>query len=344
MGTEIVLAHLDDPVLAALSTLGIPVDTTKTLEGWDRSRRVVLALLDPVVSGAPGLATLTLMEPREVRLRHAISVPASDVGRLVASMDRALEPVGEPWPALVASMPGARARGLPGRGAIALIPDVEAVRIVVIDHTELRDPVTDLETYVADLEPQADDTQGTAALELSTRPELTVTALVRPWRVRALAVMLGMEAVHEQLPEIEPAFRRSALATGRNIELRCEHLLSMPREIDDWAVGLDADGPRSRSLVVGSLTEHGRARMDEVTTVEPVALRRDDLLAHTFFGLAPSNSEPAVSARELQPCGALAPLIVAMSAPSMWVGTMVDGSSWGRGLGASVCRRKLHER
>src|SRR5690606_28817363 len=157
-------------------------------------------------------------------------------------------PAGESWPELVAGLPGARARVLRGEGAIALIPDPEAVRVVAITHAELREPVAHLDAFKADLQPTIDDVEDTPALELAARPAFGLAVYVRPWRARSLAVMLGMRAAHLALPKLEPSLRRSALASGLNILLGCERMLGEPREVDDWAVGRVADGPRSRAI------------------------------------------------------------------------------------------------
>lgn len=337
VGADLAITSLDDPVLGTLHAFGIPLDATQELQGWDRDRRVVLAIGDPIVGGPPGAPPLIMMDPDEVRLRHVIALPASDVALLIESLDRALEPAGEAWPELVSGVPGARARTLRGQGAIALFPDTEAVRIVAITHAELREPAATLDATLADLQPSPDPVEDTPAIELAARPEVGLALHVRPWRLRVLAAMLGMHAAHREVSKVEPPLRRSALAAGLNIVLGCERMLGEPREVDDWTLGLAADGPRSMAMVVGSLTERGRERMRAMTSeAEPLGLRRDDLVANTFIDITAAPREHPATEHELQACGRLAPWILGMGSPSTWGDRAVELAAGGNELGASI--------
>ncbi len=335
VAAELAITKLDDPVLAALRVLGISVEADDGLQGWDRERRVVLAMGDPLVVGPPGLPSLRMMEPGEVRLRHVIALPASDVEVLVASLDRALESAGEPWPALVAGIPGARGRMLRGRGAVALMPDTDAVRIVAITHAELREPAADLDAFIADLQAPHEIVEDTPALELAARPELGLAVYVRPWRLRVLLAMLGMRAAHLEVSRLEPWLRHSALAAGLHIVLGCEGMLSEPREVDDWTIGLVADG--SRAMLVGGLTQLGHERIGgPISPVEPLALRREDLIASLFIAAIVTPPPSLASDRDLEACGRVAPRILAMGLPSTWVSRVAATWAEDEGLGSSI--------
>lgn len=330
--------NLDDPVLGALRLLRIAAGVVE-LKDRDRGRPVVFALADPVVDGPPGLPSLLMRDPKAVRLRHVIDVPALDTQRLVVELDGALESAGRPWPALVAERPGARARELAGRGAIALLPEASTVRVVVITTAAGRDPTADLPAFVADLEPSPGKLAVTPALELAARSEFGASFHIRPWRMRALGASLGMGVTHEMLATIDADLRPRAFATGVNIVLDCERVLGEPREIDDWAVGLVADGPRSRTTVIGSLTERGRQIAGElVSEVRPLGLRRDDATISGFFGLAVVADE-AAAANDLRSipkkCGLLAPWSMGFGSPMAWGSAVARGVA-DEGLGTTI--------
>ena len=333
---EVVMSsRFDAPVLGVLRAVGVPVRDSE-LDGWDLRRRTVLALGDPMIDGPPGLPALRLKEPRSVRLRHQIALPALSVEKLMGSLDAALADLEAAPAEIIADAPGAKARVLPREGIVVLLPENTQVRVVVLTHARGREPHRDARAFASDLVPGSGDGQ-TAALRFAAQPSHAVASLIRPRRLRPLGVMLGMAAAHDAVERIEPDLQRGALAHGLNLVLECERMMGEEPEFRHWAVGLRTGGSTIVSEMMGDSTAHGRGILDAVSqSVATVGVRRDDLVAQGSF-VSPfvqnEDSDTTQTVEAFQRCGRFAPLALALASPMRWAAPVIAGKLRGDGGG-----------
>ncbi|MCA9654465.1 MAG: hypothetical protein KC501_31390 [Myxococcales bacterium] len=312
------------------------------LGGWDPSRPVVASLGEVPYGGPPGAVTplLPVREGWMPPVRHQLWVPAKDPAALVASLATTIG--AKAWPELVEGREGARGLDLEDeRAAVALLPEAEAVRVVVFQSGGGLVGDARLEHLRGRLDAEAAEPEATPALSLLAQPDGMAAGWVRPWRMRALAAWLGAMQVLEALHVVATDQRSVLLARGMQIVLGSELLMTdAGAELDDLAVSLVADEGMLRLRMAASLTPEGEtifaAGLDEapellVTKAEDawleLALRLDARAAldatepPPAFARAERLSEVAEA---LQDGGSLATLYVTMRHP-MGMLRMLDG-------------------
>ncbi|MEM6995178.1 MAG: hypothetical protein AAF721_31995 [Myxococcota bacterium] len=330
-----------DDAAAGLWSLGRLIDVelpAAKFVGRDRTRPIVVSALEPMRHGPPGVAFAAMADNDQLLpLRFMALMPATDTGALVDSVIASLGPDVRPAPNLVADHDGARGAEIIGRFGgrihVAALPEGDRVRVVLLHSgIGLADPEL---ASLLDVNPvQPPDTP---AMRLAAANGYPLTALVRPWQLRALSTWFGLREVERAVETVAMEQRTMARAKGWSIVSASE--LWMPddlAEFDDWAFGLRREGEDGVAVsAVASLTERGQKiwRSGTGGTAAPFALKREVLAdawtaadAPTMIGAADKHALPMPlnvdALRSWQSCGWYCPMFVALRSPAAAGNTM----------------------
>ncbi len=229
------------------------------IQGWDPSRPVVASLAETPYDGIPGsvITQLPTLDRKIPPLRHQVLLPATDPSTLVGSLTGLLGPMGKPWPALVEGHAGAHAIDM-GDASVALFPADSAVRVVIFQGGVLPDEAERLAYHKEHLTATPQAPVHTPALSLLAQPDGMISALVRPWRLRPLAVLTGSTEMLYALATVGSGNIDSIMARGMHYVLMSELTMTDEgAEVDDLAMSLTADEGTLRVHSVMSLTPKG---------------------------------------------------------------------------------------
>lgn len=235
------------------------------LTGWDRERAIVASLGEVPFGGAPGSVTpvLPVRDGWMPPVRHQVLVPTTDAAALIGSLTKLLEAGGKPWPALVEGRDGARAIELGQRDAIALLPQDDAVRVVIFQASGGLVDDARLQHLRGRLDSEPAEPARTPALSLLAEPSGVIAGWVRPWRVRPLAAWSGAVQVLRALDVVDTDQRAMLFSRGMQIVLDAELLMTdAGAELDDLGISLVADDGVLRLRTASSLTPEGEAILD----------------------------------------------------------------------------------
>ncbi|MEM7155077.1 MAG: hypothetical protein AAF799_19680 [Myxococcota bacterium] len=231
-------------------------------EGRDTSRPIVVSAYEAPVDGPPGVATagLVSLELAMPPMRHQVVVPATDRDALMASLEQWWSASSRPAPALVEGLPGAVGLELspraPFQSFVALVPEEEHVRMVVLHEGRGIRDAGELRSHLdVDEHPRVD----TPAMRHALDERHAAAALVRPWRLRATGVWIGLYYMGQAADFVEAKDRPSIIAKGASIAATVD--VATPddlAEFDDWSVGVSSDAAGLQMTVVASLTPRGR--------------------------------------------------------------------------------------
>lgn len=234
----------------ALAALGAPPPPAD-LDAWDRERPLVLALAEPprdvpVGAIAPGYAADALPG-----LRHQILIPARDPGALLRTFSSAWAASGPPRPPTLGDPPGAEIRDLPSGAAIALVPEPDLLRLIIISGGIASPDAARPAVIVTPAAPA--QTAG-----LVTLGEDPATLLVRPQKLAALAGWQGARDRVTAVRDAGPDQRAAAARVLLGIALGCEVLRGNEApEVDDYAISLLGEDGALHLRVIASLTPRG---------------------------------------------------------------------------------------
>lgn len=236
------------------------------IDGLDLERPVVASLGEVPFGGAAATVTpqLPVHEGWIPPMRHQILLPAEDTAALVRSLAAALEVPGTPWPALVEGREGARGIELDERDAAALLPEKDAVRVVLFQSGGGQAEDARLEHLRGRLDTERAELPSTPAADRLADADAVVAGLVRPWRVRPLAAWQGATQVLMALASVSNDQRGMLFARGMQIVLDSELLMTDEgAEVDDFAASLVADDGVLRLRTTMSLTPEGEEILDK---------------------------------------------------------------------------------
>lgn len=256
----------DAESLPGLLGLSLGMDPASIeLTGWDHERAIVASLGEVPYGGPPGSVTPSLpvrdgwMPP----VRHQVLVPTTDAAALIGSLAKLVDAGGKPWPALVEGRDGARAIDLGERNAIALLPQGDAVRVVIFQASGGLGGDARLQHLRGRLDTEPAELERTPALSLLAEPSGVIAGWVRPWRVRPLAAWSGAVEVLRALDAVDADQRALLFSRGMQIVLDAELMMTdAGAELDDLGVSLVADDGVLRLRTASSLTPEGEAILD----------------------------------------------------------------------------------
>ncbi|MDC0672118.1 hypothetical protein [Nannocystis radixulma] len=272
----------------ALKAMQVDVPTADTV-GWDRSRPLVFALFEPPHDGPVGTiaAGLPLLRGAVPNIRHQIIAPATDPAALTRSLASSFAAHGLTRPAWAHE---GQIWGVGESGWVALVPEVDAVRVIVASGG-LFPPGFFAERSHARY--RGDPTvRGAAAPRTAGVASMSGDAiglLVRPQKYAALRTWEGAL----QLRELESIAAPDQIVSVRQKQLEilagCEVVYGNEApEVDDVVLGLAATDDALRLRAVASLTPRGAAAVDRAATgVDVLAVKRPDPPASGWwrFGL-----------------------------------------------------------
>lgn len=306
----------------ALDALGAP-PPPDALDAWDRERPLVLALAEPprdvpVGAIAPGYAPDLVPG-----LRHQILIPAKDPSALLRAFSSAWAARGAARPPRPDDPPGAEVRDLPDGAALALVPEPDLLRLVIVSGgiagraDAPRPPV---------LVPAAAPAPSAG---LATLGEDPASLLVRPQKLAALS---GWQSARDRLTAIRgsgPNDRAAASRVVLGVAAGCEVLRGNEApEVDDYAFSLADEDGALHVRVIASLTPRGAKAFaaGERPGEGLLALRAADAPAYGWFrfdrlaataaldGDITTSLEVDDLALQVETCG-LNPLVPSPTAP-----------------------------
>lgn len=250
------------------------------LAGWDLGRPIVMALGEPPVDGPPGAALATYLGRTELEpQRHQVSIPATDDDALVGALAHVLDVLGEPAPALVEGLEGARAWRA-GVDYVAVLPQETTVRLVVLAGAFGEPTPTRLAAWKARLQPTPVSLPDTPALALALAPEAVVAVLARPWRLRGWATWRGFYELAEAREVVSRDQIDRAQVVGGAIAMSADLVMSQREaDVDDWAFALVGDDTSLRVRAAASLTASGRKGWDDAWADACGEAKADDAAA-----------------------------------------------------------------
>ncbi|MEM6989848.1 MAG: hypothetical protein AAF721_05110 [Myxococcota bacterium] len=293
-------------------------------EGRDASRPVVLSMMEAPFDGPAGaaIAQMSPLDRRHFPLRHQVVIPASDRAALMKSLRAWVGDKAKELPELVGGIDGAVGfsvkRQWPTQRFVALVPEENHVRVVVLDHAMGFDDPKQLRPW---LEAPSDTLPDTPALRHLAGAKQPVGILMRPWQLRALGAALGMYEARRAIDTVSGAYRHAAMAKGTAIAAVIEVLTpDTHAEFDDWSFVVAGDEENLRMTTVASLTPAGRKvwKAGGAKSVAPVGLKRDvagDAFVSADLSAMIAAAEPhevevkrlSNLAEEVQQCGVFCP-------------------------------------
>jgi hypothetical protein len=246
---------------ALLPPEGSPVN------GWDRTRPVVLALGEATRSGPPGTLAPTL-DATPGALRHRALIPATDPVALTARLAAAAEALGAKPDAAV----GSHGYRLGDDTVVALFPEEKRVRVeVAVGAPTSLDAPTGKPAHTPALLAAATGAEG-------------VAVVFRPWHLRAVSTWYGHRKVDQALANVDVSNLQAIRLQGLAELLTGELLMDDEgAEMDDRLLAIGAEGGGVRVRSVSSLTPAGAAILEagESGAAAPLPLQRDVLAAFT---------------------------------------------------------------
>ncbi|MGB1013180.1 MAG: hypothetical protein ACPG4T_03515, partial [Nannocystaceae bacterium] len=297
----------------ALRAARLRIEIT-ALEGWDRSRPLILGLARSPNSGPRGVSALSLIGNVGLRgLEHTAIVPADDPAKLEASLK-----------ALAKNQ-----RKRDGKWTIEALPNAVRVSLITGEIEAKEDGVK------TPSKPSATGTKATyqtPAMIVAAREDAVVTLLVRPWRLRSLAAWSGWSMAKQAVATIAGGQRELAFAKGLSLVMQAELLMADEgAEVDDFAISL-LGGEKQRLRTTMSLTELGAKLYDAGNSGagQPIALKAgvspvlDGQLALDIGPMLDGAQEPPEfmsfkrtknAARAIQECGNFCPAYLSTRTP-----------------------------
>ena len=235
----------------ALDALGAP-PPPDALDAWDRERPLVLALAEPprdvpVGAIAPGYAPDALPG-----LRHQILVPARDPAALLRAFSSAWATRGAVRPPRPGDPPGAELRDLPDGAAIALVPEPDLLRLIIVSGGIAGGSDAPRPALIATPDAPA------PTASLATLGEDPASLLVRPHKLAALS---GWQSARDRVMAVRdsgPDQRAAAARVTLGIAVGCELLRGNEApEVDDYAFSLADEDGALHVRMIASLTPRG---------------------------------------------------------------------------------------
>lgn len=250
------LADVEQLPQLVRTLLGMP-PRQHAIEGWDLDRPITASLFESELQGPVGSLTATLHDQALPSVRHQLLIPATDTTTLVRSIATDLESMGHARPEFVELVAGARA-AVVGEMAIAVLPENDRVRVVAL-HPVPDDPATIRGRL--DSTPTALVHSPPVSLLLQTNN--LIAAMVRPWKLRPIAVLEGSRRLNQALADVSGTMRAPLRARGTQLVLSAELLMSdASADLDETVVAVTA-GDRALHLRAASLlTDRGAAIVD----------------------------------------------------------------------------------
>ena len=250
-------AHLGGPGQAIVQGMSAPKTFLESMaaargvpnlvDTLDGDRPVVFGLFQPVLDGTPGLgAQMSPVGQVPIPgIRHEALIPTRDAKGLIKALGTLLDGVskrqGDQWKR--------------GPFSVGLRDDGDIVRVMVLSHNFQPDEANTTPLWPTARTPSL----RTPALAKLTSGGAPVSALIRPWRVRGVAVTQGLYNAVEALRHAPPEVRQVMMAMGLSLVLSGEGLILSSRpEYDDHAVAVIPSGHGLTIDMVSSLTPRGR--------------------------------------------------------------------------------------
>ncbi|MEM6990666.1 MAG: hypothetical protein AAF721_09220 [Myxococcota bacterium] len=251
--------NADELLALLLRPLGLADERDPQLPGWDIDRPITASVFESDLMGPVGSLTPHLDLTSLPTIRHQVLVPATDSAALVKGLADRFERIGGAWPELVDDQRGARAVRV-GAVAVAIVPELERVRVVVVHPVAGSDDVAAAKRRI---QPSPVTLPQSEAVHLLNARDNLVGALVRPWRLRPLSVLQGAQLVHAALGEVAADSKATLRARGTQVVLSSELVMSdAGADFDEVALALTASDGVLRLRMAAQLTEHGGTVVD----------------------------------------------------------------------------------
>ena len=242
-----------------LSPLGLSSTATHPA-GWDVERPIIASLFEVDVDEPTGGLTPRLRLDALPKLRHQVLLPASDTTKLVDSIAETFVALGgKAWPELVRDRVGARALLL-DRTAVAVVPEGDRVHVVAVQPVANRSNVAALRERLTGSSGSFEDS---GPSKLLLRPDELFAALVRPWKLRSVGVLMGADVLSIALDAVPTEQRASLRARGMQVVLASELVMGdLGADLEETALALSTDGKSLRVRTASTLTPRGKAILD----------------------------------------------------------------------------------